>query len=72
MPGWVQSWTALFDKHSVLDQIRHNLEVLATIFLHTNTFTQFGLVEVLREVGVFTQHNMGEIEINHNNLAVRF
>lgn len=54
VPGWVQSWTIIFDKHHVLDQIKKNMEVIATIYLHTNTFTQHALPQIFSEIGIFT------------------
>jgi hypothetical protein len=48
VPGWVQSWTVIFDKHHILDQIKRNLEVVATIFLHPNTFTQHALPKIFQ------------------------
>ena len=65
VPGWVQSWTIIFDKHGILSQIKSNLEVVGTVFLHTNTFTQFALVDILREYGIFTRHQMPAIQKNY-------
>ena len=64
VPGWVQSWTIIFDKHRILDQIKKNMEVIATIFLHTNTFTQHALPKIFSEIGIFTAQKM---DIIHNN-----
>ena len=61
VPGWVQSWTIIFDKHHILDQIKKNLEVIATIFLHTNTFVQQSMPQILNEVGLFTTNEMPAI-----------
>lgn len=61
VPGWVQSWTITFDKHHILDQIKKNLEVIATIFLHTNTFVQQSMPQILNEVGLFTTNEMPAI-----------
>jgi len=47
VPGWVQSWTVIFDKHKILAQIKKNLEVMATLYLHTNTFIQHAMSKVL-------------------------
>lgn len=62
VPGWVQSWTVIFDKHKIFDKIKQNLEVMATIYLHTNTFIQHGMSKLLGEVGIFTTKNMPMIQ----------
>lgn len=71
MPGWVQSWTVIFDKHHILDQIKRNLEIVATIFLHTNTFTQHALPKIFQEVGIFTAEKMGIIQENYKMITER-
>ena len=64
VPGWVQSWTIIFDRRHILDQIKKNMEVIATIFLNTNTFTQLALPKIFSEIGIFTAQKM---DIIHNN-----
>lgn len=71
MPGWVQSWTVIFDKNNILDQVKRNLEVVATIFLHTNTFTQYALPKIFSEVGIFTAEKMGIIYENYKAVTLR-
>ena len=69
VPGWVQSWTVIFDKHKILEQIKKNLEVVATIFLHTNTFIQHAMPKILKEVGLFTTQQMPLIQVNYQQLS---
>lgn len=71
MPGWVQSWTVIFDKHHILDQIKRNLEVVATLFLHTNTFTMHSMPQILKEIGIFTASQMPAIHQNYLALTDR-
>lgn len=68
VPGWVQSWTVFFDKHKIFDQLKKNLEVMATIYLHTNTFIQHGMGKLLGELGIFTSKNMPLIQENYKQL----
>jgi tyrosine aminotransferase len=69
VPGWVQSWTILFDKHHILEQIKRNMEVIATIYLHTNTFTQHALPKIFKEIGIFTADKMGIIQQNYHTIT---
>ncbi len=62
MPGWTTSWLIIFDKNGYLNQIKQNLNVVSTIFLHNNKFTQEALLKILREVGLFTQNLMGKVQ----------
>lgn len=72
VPGWVQSWTIVFDKNNILDQVKRNLEVVATIFLHTNTFTQRALPKIFEEVGIFTAEKMDVIYENYKAVSLKF
>jgi aspartate/methionine/tyrosine aminotransferase len=71
VPGWVQGWTVIFDKHKILEQVKKNLEVMATIYLHTNTFIQHSMGKILGEVGIFTTKNMPLIQENYQKLSDR-
>lgn len=71
MPGWVQSWTVVVDKHQILSQIKDNLNVIATIFLHTNSFIQHSMPQLLEEVGIFTSKNMDKLHENYLRLFER-
>jgi hypothetical protein len=50
------------DKHKIFSQLKENLNVVATIFLHTNTFVQHSMPKILEELGIFTEKNMGKIQ----------
>jgi hypothetical protein len=71
VPGWVQSWTVVVDKHQILSQIKDNLNVIATIFLHTNSFIQHSMPQLLEEVGIFTSKNMDKLHENYLRLFER-
>ena len=68
VPGWVQSWTVVVDKHDIFEQLKKNLEVVATLFLHTNTFVQHSMPQILDEIGLIAEKNMGEIQKTYQYL----
>lgn len=76
VPGWVQSWTVVVDKYDIFEQLKKNLEVVATLFLHTNTFVQHSMPQILDEIGLIAEKNMGEIQKTYqyllSKLSVQF
>jgi aspartate/methionine/tyrosine aminotransferase len=66
VPGWSTSWTVLFDKHNYLDEVRHNLAVASTIFLHSNKFTQISLPELLELEKTLTTDRFISVKENHD------
>lgn len=76
VPGWVQSWTVVVDKHDIFEQLKKNLEVVATLFLHTNTFVQHSMPQIFDEIGLIAEKNMGEIQKTYqyllSKLSVQF
>lgn len=68
VPGWVQSWTVVVDKYDIFEQLKKNLEVVATLFLHTNTFVQHSMPQILDEIGLIAEKNMGEIQKTYQYL----
>ncbi len=76
VPGWVQSWTVVVDKYDIFEQLKKNLEVVATLFLHTNTFVQHSMPQIFDEIGLIAEKNMGEIQKTYqyllSKLSVQF
>ena len=68
VPGWCTSWAVIFDKNNYLAQIRHNLGVASTPFLHSNKFTQIALPKLLDEVGIFTTEKLKDVKEVHDHL----
>ena len=74
VPGWCTSWLIIYDPAKHLNEIRTNLEKLASIFLHTNVFTQRALPGILDKLGGpnHSKRFMHDIEKNHDMLVERF
>lgn len=74
VPGWSTSWIIIYDLKNRLGDVKVNLGKCATIFLHTNVFTQKALPKILDGLGgaTFSQNFMGSIEATHNSLLERF
>jgi len=71
VPGWSTSWTVIVDKNKYIEQIRQNLAVISTIFLHTNKFVMESLDELVDKVGQFMVTHMPSIELIAKDMAMR-
>lgn len=74
VPGWCTSWLIIYDPAKHLLEIRTNLEKLASIFLHTNTFTQRALPGMLDRLDGANHSKafINEVQKNHDMLFERF
>jgi len=70
VPGWCTSWLIIYDPAGHLKEIRTNLEKSASIFLHSNVFTQRALPGILDKLNG-AEHSktfIGEVQRNHDKL----
>lgn len=74
VPGWCTSWLIIYDPANHLSEIRVNLEKSASIFLHTNVFTQRALPGILDKLqgAEHCRSFMADLKKTHDMLVDRF
>lgn len=74
VPGWCTSWVIIYDENKHMSEIKTIFEKEASIFLHTNVFTQKALPGLLAVSGgaKYSQRFMPGIEKTSNELFEKF